>query len=75
MDWSKFIAEASKTRSVIDADAVAKQHGLSLRSVHAALKRQEEKEFVEHVTRKLYLNKLSRGFDQRELVNVVRPDA
>jgi len=75
MDWSKFIVEASKTRLVIDADAVAKQHRLSLRSIHAALKRQEEKGFVEHISSKLYLNKLARGFDQRELVNVVRPDA
>jgi predicted transcriptional regulator of viral defense system len=60
---------------VIDADAVAKQHNLSLHSVQAALKRQEKKGFVEHISRKVYLNKLARGFDQRELVNVVHPDA
>jgi predicted transcriptional regulator of viral defense system len=46
-----------------------------LHTVHAALKRQEKKGFVEHILPKVYLNKLVRGFDQRELVNVVRPDA
>ncbi len=75
MDWSKFVAAESKTRAVIDADDVAKQHRLALHSVHAALKRQEKKGFVEQISSKLYLNKLARGFDQRELVNIVRPDA
>jgi predicted transcriptional regulator of viral defense system len=75
MDWSKFIAEDSRTRAVIHSDLVAKQHGISLRSVHAALKRQEKKGFVEHISRRIFLNKLARGFEQRELINVVRPDA
>lgn len=75
MDWSKFIAWDSKTRVVIDADDVAHQHQISLHSVQAALKRQEKRGFVEHISGKVYLNKLARGFDQREIVNVVRPDA
>jgi len=75
MDWAKFIAGDSKTRAVIDAEAVAKEHHLSLHAVQAALRRQEKKGFVEHLSRTLYLNKLAPGVDQRELLNVVRPDA
>jgi predicted transcriptional regulator of viral defense system len=73
MDWAKFLAFDSKTEAILKADTLAREHELSLHSVHAALKRQERKGFVERVARNIYLNKLARGFELRELAGAVRP--
>jgi|SRR5580698_6406596 predicted transcriptional regulator of viral defense system len=73
MDWAKFLALDSKTEAILKADTLAREHKLSLHSVHAALKRQERKGFVERVARNIYLNKLARGFELRELAGAVRP--
>lgn len=75
MDWVKFLALDSKTKALIQADTLARQHQLSVRSVHAALKRQEQKGIVERVSRNVYINKLARGFDPRELIGVLRPSS
>jgi predicted transcriptional regulator of viral defense system len=75
MDWSKVIASESKTKGIIQADAYARKYNLSIRSVHAALKRQEQKGLVERVSNKVYINKLAKGFSQRDLLHVLRPDS
>lgn len=75
MDWSKVIASESRTRAIIQADDYAKKYKLSIRSVHAALKRQEERGLVEQVSNKIYINKIAKGFSQRDLLNVLRPDS
>ena len=73
MDWAKFLALDSKTNAILKVDTLARQHQLSRRSVHAGLQRQAKKGFVERAARNLYLNKLARGFDLRELAGVLRP--
>jgi predicted transcriptional regulator of viral defense system len=75
MDWSKVIASESRTKAIIQADEYAKKYKLSIRSVHAALKRQEERGLVEKVSNKIYINKTAKGFSQRDLLNVLRPDS
>jgi len=75
MDWSKVIASESKTRAIIQADDYARRYKLSIRSVHAALKRQEKKGFVERVSNKIYINKLAKEFRQQDLLHVLRPDS
>ncbi|HEV7967130.1 MAG TPA: hypothetical protein VGP19_06160 [Candidatus Acidoferrales bacterium] len=75
MDWSKVIASESKTRAIIQADDYAKKYRLSIRSVHAALKRQGKKGLVEKVSNKIYINKLAKGFSQRDLLHVLRRDS
>ena len=75
MDWSKVIASESKTSGIIQADDYARKYKLSIRSVHAALKRQERKGFVERVSNKIYINKLAKEFSQRDLLHVLRPDS
>lgn len=75
MDWSKVIASESKTKAIIQSDEYARKYDLSIRSVHAALKRQEKKGFVERVSNKIYINKLAKGFSQRDLLRVLRPDS
>jgi predicted transcriptional regulator of viral defense system len=39
------------------------------------LRRQERRGLVEHVSNKVYINKLAHDFSQRELVGILRPDA
>jgi predicted transcriptional regulator of viral defense system len=73
MDWSKVIASESKTKAIIQSGDYARKYKLSIRSVHAALKRQEKKGLVERVSNKIYINKLAKGFSQRDLLHVLRP--
>lgn len=75
MDWSKVIALESKTKAIIQTDDYVKKYKLSIRSVHAALKRQEKRGLVERVSNKTYINKLAKGFSQRDLLHVLRPDS
>lgn len=75
MDWSKVIASESKTKAIIQTDDYAPKYKLSIRSVHAALKRQEKRGLVERVSNKIYINKLAKGFSQRDLLHVLRPDS
>jgi predicted transcriptional regulator of viral defense system len=75
MDWSKVIASESKTRAIIQTDDYAKRHKLSIRSVHAGLKRQGKKGLIERVSNKIYINKLAKGFSQRDLLHVLRRDS
>jgi predicted transcriptional regulator of viral defense system len=75
VDWSKVIASESRTRAIIQTNDYAKKYKLTIRSVHAALKRQEERGLVERVSNKIYINKLAKGFSQRDLLHVLRPDS
>jgi predicted transcriptional regulator of viral defense system len=75
MDWSKVIVSESKTRAIIRTDDYAKKYKLSIRSVHAALKRQGKKGLVERVSNKIYINKVAKGFSQHDLLHVLRPDS
>lgn len=74
MDWSKLIASESKTRAIINTQDYARRYKLSIRSVHAALKRQEQRGLVERVSNKIYVNKLAKGFSQRDVLHVLRPE-
>ena len=75
MDWSKVIASESQARAIIQTDDYARRYKLSIRSVHAALKRQGKKGLVERVSNKIYINKLAKGFSQRDLLHVLRRDS
>lgn len=75
MDWSKLIASESKTRAIINTEDYARKYKLSIRSVQAALKRQEQRGFVERVSNKIYINKLAKGFSQRDVLHALRPES
>jgi predicted transcriptional regulator of viral defense system len=75
MDWSKLIASESKTRAIINTEDYAREYKLSIRSVHAALKRQEQRGLVERVSNKIYINKLAKGFSQRDVLHALRPES
>jgi predicted transcriptional regulator of viral defense system len=75
MDWAKIIANEAQTSAIIRSDALAEKTGISIQSLRVLLKRQEARGLVEHVTRKLYINKLSIGFNPRELAAAISPQS
>ena len=74
MDWAAYIADKAKTKSIIDSRSVATELNLPIDLVRRALRRQENRGFVEHVAPKLYINKLSVGFSSKDLTNKLWPD-
>jgi predicted transcriptional regulator of viral defense system len=75
MDWVKVIANEARTGAIIRSDALANKIGIPLQSVRVNLKRQQARGLVEHVTRKLYINKLSASFDPRDLAAAISPQS
>lgn len=75
MDWPKVLAQESRTQAIILVDQLARKHRLSIRAVRAALKRQQQRGLVERVSRNVFINKLAKGFDPRDLISVLRPNA
>ena len=57
------------------SDELARKYGLAEAVVGNALRRQEDRGLVEHVSRRLYVNKLAHYFSPRDLVGILRPDA
>ena len=57
------------------SDDLARKYGISEAVVGNALRRQERRGLVEHVSRRLYVNKLAHDFSVREIVGILRPDA
>lgn len=75
MDWVKVIANEARTSAIIRSDVLADKTGIPLQSVRVNLRRQQTRGLVEHVTRKLYINKLSAGFDPRDLAAAISPQS
>lgn len=57
------------------SDELAQRYGIAEAVVGNALRRQEARGLVEHVSRRLYVNKLAQDFSSRDLVGILRPDA
>src|SRR5260370_16250167 len=61
--------------SVLRSDELARRYGIAEAVVGNALRRQERRGLVEHVSRKIYLNKVAHDVSPRELVGILRPNA
>jgi len=75
MDWVKVITTRAQTSGVLRVDELARELNASEVAVGNALRRQEERGLVEHLGKKIFLNRLVLDFSGRELINVLRPDA
>jgi hypothetical protein len=75
MDWAKIIAQRARKSGVLHTGVLARDLGVSESSVQKALRRQEDRELVEHVGRKIFINRLAADFSGRELINLLRPEA
>ncbi len=75
LDWAAILAGDAKTKAVISSPELAKKYKLPVHSVVVSLGRQQKRGLVERVHASLYLNKLSAGFGQKDVVNQIDPTA
>ena len=75
MDWAATLQKEASRSALLRSDELAKRYGLAEAVIGNALRRQERRGLVEHVSRRLYINKLAHEFSTRELVGILRPDA
>lgn len=75
MDWAKTLQKEASRSAVLRSDELARKYGIAQGVVGNALRRQERRGLVEHVSRRLYVNKLAHEFSARELVGILRPNS
>lgn len=75
MNWTKALAEESRKNCLLRLDDLARQYHVQEVVVQSALRRYEVQGIVEHVSNKVYINRLNQQFSPRDLVNVLRPKA
>jgi predicted transcriptional regulator of viral defense system len=75
MNWTTILADESRTNSILRLDDLARRYNIQEVVAGNALRRYEAHGLVEHISNKIYINKLNQQFSARELVNVLRPDS
>ena len=75
MDWAKLIKERARVSGLLRVGELARELGLSEAAIRNSLRRQEGRGLVEHVGKKIFINRLASDFAGRELINVLRPEA
>jgi predicted transcriptional regulator of viral defense system len=75
LDWARTLRKEASRSPILRADDLARRYGIAEAVVGNALRRQERRGLVEHVSRRLYVNKLAHDFSARELVSILRPEA
>lgn len=75
MDWAATLQKEALRSSILRSDELARRYGIAEAAVGNALRRQERRGLVEHVSRRIYVNKLAHDFSPRELVGILRSNA
>ena len=75
LDWAKTLRKEGSRSAILRSDEFAKKYEIAEAVVGNALRRQERRGLVEHISRRVYVNKLAHDFSPRELVSVLRPNA
>ena len=75
MDWAATLQKEAQRSPILRSDDIARRYGIAESAVGNALRRQERRGLVEHVSNKVYINKLAHDFSPRELVGILRPNA
>jgi predicted transcriptional regulator of viral defense system len=75
VDWAATLREEAQRSSILRSDDIARRYGIVAIAVGNALRRQERRGLVEHVSNKIYINKLANEFSPRELVSILRPNS
>jgi predicted transcriptional regulator of viral defense system len=75
VDWAATLRKEARRSAILRSDDIARRYGIVEIAVGNALRRQERRGLVEHVSNKIYINKLAHNFSSRDLVNLLRPDA
>lgn len=75
MNWTTILAGEARRNSILRLDDLAHRYDLQEIVARNALRRYEQRGLVEHISRKIYINKLNQQFSPRDLVNLLRPDS
>ena len=75
MDWAATLRKEARRSPVLRSDDLARRYSIKEKAVGNALRRQERRGLVEHVSNKIYINKLAHDFSSKDLVNLLRPEA
>lgn len=75
MDWKSIVVERSHTSGVLLVDQLAKEFNVSEHVVRKALVRQQQSGLVEHLGRKVFLNRLAKDFSERDAFHLFRKNA
>jgi predicted transcriptional regulator of viral defense system len=75
MNWTSILAEEARGNGLLRLDDLAHRYNLQEMAARNALRRYEARGLVEHVSRKIYINKLNQHFTARDLLNVLRPES
>lgn len=75
MNWTTISADEVRTNSILPLDDLARRYNVHEIVARNALRRYEARGLIEHISNKVYVNKLNQQFSVRELVNILRPDS
>ena len=75
MDWVRLITDRARISGILRVDELARELNTSEVAVGNALRRQEERGLVEHLGKKIFINRLVLDFSGRELINTLRPES
>ncbi len=68
MDWAATLRKEAQRSAILRSDDIARRYGIVESAVGNALRRQERRGLVEHISNKVYINKLAHDFSPREVV-------
>ncbi len=75
MDWVRLITDRARISGILRVDELARELNTSEVAVGNALRRQVERGLVEHLGKKIFINRLVLDFSGRELINTLRPES
>jgi predicted transcriptional regulator of viral defense system len=75
VDRAVTLRKEAQRSPILRSDDIARRYGIVQSAVGNALRRQERRGLVEHVSNKVYINKLAHDVSPRELVGILRPHA
>jgi hypothetical protein len=75
MDWVRLITDRARISGILRVDELARELITSEVAVGNALRRQEKRGLVEHLGKKIFINRLVPDFSGRELINTLRPES
>jgi predicted transcriptional regulator of viral defense system len=75
MNWATILADESRKNSLLRLDELSRRYNIHEIVARNALRRYESRGLVEHISNKVYVNRLNQQFSPRDLVNVLRPES
>jgi hypothetical protein len=75
MNWAAILADESRNSTLLRLDELSRRYYIQEAVVRNALRRAEARGLVEHVSAKVYINRLNQHFSACDLVNVLRPES